>query len=188
MVPVMSLIVPILVASIIVFVASSVIHMFTPFHKGDLKRIPKEDDVMAALRPFNLAPGDYAMPLPSSMAAMSSPEFKAKMDAGPVVLMTVRPIGMHKHNMTTNLAQWFVYSVGVSLVAGYIAGVALAPGADYLKVFQVAGCVAFSGYSMALMQASIWGGKNWGTTLRGMADGLLYGLLTGGTFGWLWPK
>ena len=185
MVPVMSLIVPILVAAVIVFVASSIIHMFTPFHKGDLKRVPKEDEVMSALRPFNLAPGDYGVPLPSSMAAMGTPEFQAKMAAGPVLMMTVRPNG--KYNMTTNLAQWFVYSIVVSLIAGYVAGVALLPGADYLRVFQIAGCVAFTGYALGLPQASIWGGKNWGTTLRGMADGLLYGLLTGGTFGWLWP-
>ena len=185
MVPVMSLLVPILVAAVIVFIASSIIHMVTPFHKGDLKRVPNEDGVMSALRNFNLAPGDYAMPLPSSMAAMGSPEFKAKMAAGPVVIMTVRPGG--KHNMTTNLAQWLVYSVVVSLFAGYVTGVALPAGANYLKVFQIAGCVAFIGYAMALFQASIWGGKNWGTTMRGVADGLLYGLLTGGTFGWLWP-
>jgi hypothetical protein len=186
MVPVMSLLVPIVVAAVIVFIASSIIHMVTPFHKGDLKRVPNEDGVMSALRNFNLAPGDYAMPLPSSMAAMGTPEFQAKMAAGPVVMMTVRPSG--KHSMTTNLAQWFVYSVVVSLFAGYVAGVALPPGANYLKVFQIAGCVAFIGYGMALFQASIWGGKNWGTTLRGVADGLLYGLLTGGTFGWLWPQ
>jgi hypothetical protein len=185
MVPVMSLLVPILAAAVIVFVASSVIHMFTPFHKGDLKRVPNEDGVMSALRNFNLEPGDYAMPLASSMAAMGSPEFQAKMTAGPVVMMTVRPSG--KFTMTPSLVQWFIYSIVVSLFAGYIAGVALGPGADYLKVFQVAGCVAFVGYGMGLPQASIWGGKNWGTTIRGMADGLLYGLLTGGTFGWLWP-
>jgi hypothetical protein len=186
MVPVMSLIVPILVASVIVFVASSIIHMFTPFHKGDMKKVPNEDGVMSALRNFNLAPGDYAMPLPSSMAAMGSPEFQAKMAAGPVVMMTVRPSG--KHNMNTALVWWFVYSIVISLFAGYVTGVALGPGADYLKVFQVAGCVAFTGYAMGLPQASIWGGKNWGTTVRSMADGLLYGLLTGGTFGWLWPN
>ena len=185
MVPVMSLLVPILVAAVIVFIASSVIHMFTPFHKGDVKRVPNEDGVMSALRNFNLEPGDYAMPLAASMAAMGSPEFQAKMAAGPVVMMTVRPSG--KFTMPPSLVQWFIYSIAVSLFAGYISGVALAPGADYLKVFQVAGCVAFVGYGMGLPQASIWGGKNWGTTLRGMADGLLYGLLTGGTFGWLWP-
>ena len=186
MVPITSLIVPILVASVIVFVASSIIHMFTPFHKGDLKRVPKEDEVMGALRPFNLAPGDYGVPLPSSMAAMGTPEFQAKMAAGPVLMLTVRPNG--QYNLATNLAQWFAYSLVVSLFAGYVAGATLLPGADYLRVFQIAGCVAFTGYALGLAQASIWSGKNWGTTLRGMADGLLYGLLTGGTFGWLWPN
>ena len=55
-------------------------------------------------------------------------------------------------------------------------------------VFQVAGCVAFIGYAMALPQNSIWWGRSWSWTIRNMLDGLLYGLLTGGTFGWLWPK
>ncbi|MDP2322624.1 MAG: hypothetical protein Q8N51_01160 [Gammaproteobacteria bacterium] len=185
MVSLMSLIVPILVAAVFVFIASSIIHMATPLHKGDLKRLANEDDVMAALRPFNLAPGDYAMPLASSMAGMGTPEFQAKMEKGPVVVMTVRPSG--KFTMTPNLIQWFVYSIVVSLVAGYVATAALAPGAPYLKVFQVTGCVAFTGYALGLPQASIWGGKNWGATLRGMFGGLIYGLLTGGTFGWLWP-
>ena len=184
MVPVLSLWLPILLSAVIVFVASSAIHMFTKFHKNDFKRVPNEDGVMAALRPFNLAPGDYGMPLAQSMDAMKSPEFQAKMKAGPVVFMTVRP---GEYNMATNLVQWFVYSIVISLVAGYIAGVAFGPGTEYLRVFQVAGCVAFTGYAMGLPQSSIWGGKNWGTTMRGMLDGLLYGLLTGGTFGWLWP-
>jgi hypothetical protein len=30
-------------------------------------------------------------------------------------------------------------------------------------------------------------GRNWGTTIRHVADGLVYALLTAGTFGWLWP-
>ena len=74
MTPVVALLLPIVLSAVFVFVASSIIHMFTPFHKGDLKRVPNEDGVMSALRNFNLAPGDYAMPLPSSMAAMNSPE------------------------------------------------------------------------------------------------------------------
>ena len=99
--------------------------------------------------------------------------------------LRVRPSG--SFGMTGNLVQWFGYSIVVSLIAGYIAGVAFGPGAEYLRVFQVAGCVAFAGYSLAIAQTSIWGGKSWATTFRNMADGLLYGLLTGGTFGWLWP-
>jgi hypothetical protein len=90
--------------------------------------------------------------------------------------------------MGGTLAQWFVFSLAVSLFAGYIAGVAFGPGTEYLRIMQVAGCVAFVGYSMAQVGESIWWGRNWGWTVRSMLDGLLYGLLTGGTFGWLWPR
>ena len=65
---------------------------------------------------------------------------------------------------------------------------ALGPGAHYLSVFRFAGTVAFAGYSLGLLQNSIWYKRNWGTTARGMIDGLVYGLLTAGVFGWLWPR
>jgi hypothetical protein len=90
--------------------------------------------------------------------------------------------------MGTSLLLWFLYSVLVSVFAAYIAGRALGPGARYLGVFRFVGATAFMGYSLALLQQSIWYRRNWGTTLKLMVDGLVYGLLTGGTFGWLWPR
>ena len=90
--------------------------------------------------------------------------------------------------MTKNLILWFLYCVVVGVFAAYIAGRALKPSAPYLEVFRFAGATAFAGYSLAQMQYSIWMGKSWGATLRGMFDGLIYALLTAGTFGWLWPK
>jgi hypothetical protein len=81
-----------------------------------------------------------------------------------------------------------VYTIIVSLFAAYVAGRALGPGAHYLAVFRFAGATAFAGYSLALMQNSIWFSRNWGMTLRSMFDGLIYALLTAGTFGWLWPR
>jgi hypothetical protein len=38
-----------------------------------------------------------------------------------------------------------------------------------------------------LWEISIWYRRQWGTTLRSNIDALIYALLTGGTFGWLWP-
>ena len=43
---------PILLAAVIVFAASSIIHMLSPWHKSDYRALPKEDEIMAALRPF----------------------------------------------------------------------------------------------------------------------------------------
>jgi hypothetical protein len=75
----------------------------------------------------------------------------------------------------------------VALVAGYVAGRALGPGAEYLSVFRLSGTVAFAGFSLALIQSSIWYHRQWSATLKSMFDGLVYALLTAGCFGWLWP-
>ena len=83
---------------------------------------------------------------------------------------------------------WFVYLLVVSYFAAYIASRALAPGAYYLEVFRFAGATAFIGYAVALWQMSIWYHRSWGTTIRNTIDGLIYGLLTAGVFGWLWPR
>ena len=82
----------------------------------------------------------------------------------------------------------FVYSILIAVFAGYVASEALGPGAMYLRVFQFAGTVAFCGYALALLPHSIWYNGKWSTTLVSMFDGLIYALLTVGTFGWLWPK
>lgn len=185
MTPVPSLLLPIVLSAVFVFVASAIIHMATRWHHNDLMKVPDEDGVMTALRAFNLRPGNYGFPKPDTRAAMDSEAFKAKVKAGPVAFLTVRPSDF---NMGGTLLQWFLYSLLVSLFAGYVAGVAFGPGTEYLRIMQVAGCVAFVGYAMAQMHESIWWGRRWSWTLRNMLDGLLYGLLTGGTFGWLWPR
>lgn len=186
MVALTSLVVPIVLSAVLVFVASSIIHMMTPFHRGDLRTLPREGELQDVLRPFNIPPGDYALPCPESMEGMRSKAFAEKMAKGPVAYMTVRPSGPVA--MGSNLVLWFVYSLIVSVLAGYVAGRAVPPGADYLQVFRFAGTTAFIAYAMALPQQSIWWSKSWATTVRSMIDGLVYGLLTAGVFGWLWPR
>lgn len=186
MVGIVSLWLPIVVAAALVFVASSVIHMFLPYHRNDFRAVPGEAEVMAALRPFNLPPGDYTMPKPGSMEEMRSPAFAEKLKQGPVIMMTVFPNGPFA--LGPSLALWFLYSLVVGVFAAYVTGRALGPGAEYLAVFRFAGVTAFLGYSMAMVQASIWMRRSWVTTAKSMFDGLIYALLTAGAFGWLWPN
>ena len=127
MVPVMSLWMPIILSAVIVFVVSSVVHMVLTYHRSDLKTLPKEDEVMTALRGFHIPPGDYAMPHAAGPADMRSPGFIEKMTKGPVAFITVAPSG--PPTMGSNLVLWFLYSVAVSLFSGYIASRALNPGA-----------------------------------------------------------
>jgi hypothetical protein len=176
---------PVLLSAILVYLVSTIIHMATPLHRGDWRRLPKEDEVMAALRPFDIPPGDYGMPLASSMAAMKDPAHKAKLQAGPVGFFTIFPTGLPA--IGKSLILWFLYGLVVSAYTAYVCSHALAWGAGYRAVFRIAGCTSFAAYSLALLQHSIWYRRNWGTTLRSMFDGLIYGLLTAATFAWLWP-
>jgi hypothetical protein len=184
MVPVTSLWLPILVGAALVFVSSSVIHMLLGYHAADYGAVPAEDDVQATLRKFSLSPGDYMLPCPKG--AKPTQEFIDKHKRGPVLMMTVMPSG--DMAMAPQLGMWFVYCLVTGALTGYVAGIALPPGADYRVVFRVTSTVAFVGYALALWQMSIWYKRSWGSTLRSTLDGLIYALLTAGTFGWLWPE
>lgn len=186
MVAITALWLPILVSAVIVFIASSVIHMYLGWHNNDHPKLPAEDRVMDSLRPLAIPPGDYMVPRPSGPQDLRSPEFLEKMNKGPVLVLTVLPNG--PVSMARNLLLWFIYSAVVSLFSAYIAGRSLAVGADYLRVFQIAGATAFIGYALALWQMSIWYGRSWWLTVKSSVDGLIYALLTAGTFGWLWPR
>ncbi len=177
---------PILLSSVIVFVASSIIHMATPWHKNDYRKVPNEGKFADAIRPLAIPPGDYMIPRAYSGREMRSPEFAEKLKSGPVMVFTILPTGPSP--MLRNLVLWFLYTAVVGLFAAYVSGRALPPGAEYLHVFRFAGVSAFMGYSIALWQLSIWYRRSWTTTIKATVDGLVYALLTAGTFGWLWPQ
>ena len=186
MVSIMSLWLPILLSAVLVFVASSIIHMVLGYHADDHTKLPNEEGVMDALGSFAIPPGEYVFPKPDSQKQMSEPEFQDRMKSGPVAFMTVLPSEVPK--MGGQLVQWFIYAMIVSVFAAYIATRATA-GADfeYLRVFRFTGATAFFCYTVAGWQASIWYNRAWSTTLKNTFDGFVYALLTAGTFGWLWP-
>jgi len=185
MIGIASLWLPIVLAAVIVFVASSVIHMAPLWHRSDYSVMPREADFMAAVRPFGLPPGDYFVPWSARMKDMKSPEFQEKMRQGPVALVSVLPNG--PLSMGKPLLLWFIYLLVVCSLTALIAGRTLPPGTVYPRVFKVVLVVSFMGYSLALLQNSIWLRRSWVVTLKGCFDGLIYAALTAGTFGWLWP-
>ena len=177
---------PILLSAVFVFVASSLVHMLLPWHKSDYKTLPNEDKAMDALRALAIPPGDYIVPRPSSREDMRSAAFDEKLKKGPVMVLTVMPSGPMPMGRT--MALWFIYCLAMGALAAYVTGRALPPGTPYLRVFRFAGATAFIGYSAALWQMTIWYRRSLTTTVKSTIDGLLYGLLTAGAFGWLWPR
>jgi hypothetical protein len=181
-----SLWLPIFLSALFVFLVSFLIHMVLRYHRGDYGKVPSEDGVMDALRKFDIPPGDYVIPHAGSPEAMKNPEYLEKRKKGPVAILTI--IRPDDQGMGSSLLQWFVYCIVVGIFAAYVAGHALPPGTAYGEVFRIAGTTAFCGYALALLQTSIWYKRKWSTTMKVLLDGLLYALVTGGTFGWLWPS
>jgi hypothetical protein len=186
MTPLTSLWLPIVVSSVFVFVLSSVIHMAPLWHKTDFPKMPNENGVRDALRPLAIPPGEYMVPRPSSGADMRSPEFLEKMEKGPVAMITVFPNG--RMGMGRSLGLWFLYLLAVGVFGAYVAGRALPPGTAYRPVFRFVGVTAFLAYVAALWQLFIWYRRSWSITIKATVDGLIYALITAGTFGWLWPR
>lgn len=185
MTPLLALWLPILLAAVLVFVASSLLHMVVPIHKGDYRKMPDEAETLAALRQANLPPGQYMFPCPSSMKDMASPEMLAKFAQGPVGTLVLRPNGAP--TMGKALVQWFVFCVLVSLLVAYVSGLALPRGAGAMPVLRITSACAFLGYAFASVTDSIWKGIDWTTTAKFVFDGLVYALVTGAAFAWLWP-
>ena len=177
---------PILLSAVFVFILSSFIHMVLGYHANDYRKVPDEDGLMEALRKFNIPAGQYMMPRAATSRDMKSPEYLEKVKKGPGAILTIWPGG--SDSMVGSLAQWFMYSIVVSIFAAYVAGRVLHPGDPYLSVFRYAGVTAFAAYAIGGWQESIWFKRPWSVTLKSTFDGLLYALVTAGTFGWLWPK
>lgn len=177
--------IPILLSAVFVFIVSSVIHMAIPIHQGDYQKVNNEDAVLEAMRANGVEPGQYMFPHAGSMKEMGTPEMIEKLKRGPVGWLTVAPAG--GLNIGRSLVWWFVYSLIVGVLVAYVAWHGLGGGASSMSVFRITGVAAVLGYAVGHFHDSIWKGINWTTTGKFIFDGVLYGLVTGATFAWLWP-
>ena len=85
------------------------------------------------------------------------------------------------------LLKWFVFTLIVSVFCAYLTGVGHAPGADGAKIFQFTGAIAFLGYVFSHVHEWTWKGLGTDIMIKFMIDGVIYTLITAGTFVWLWP-
>lgn len=185
MMTLMDLWLPIVLATVLVFAASSVIHMVVKWHNRDYSRVPGEDQVLDALRAQGIAPGRYMFPHCADVKELGTEENRARFQRGPVGMMTVLPNGMP--NMGKALGLWALYLLLVAIFVAYVVAATLPAGSDYLTVFRVAGAAAFLPFVLANLPSTIWEGQPWSITIRFMIDGIVYSLVTAGTFAGFWP-
>lgn len=177
----LSLWLPILASSVVVFIASFLAWTVLPHHKKDWEKLPVEDDFIRSLKDLKIEPGRYMYPYYSSPDEMKSGEFQKKWKEGPVGILHVwRGSGNMGQNMALTLVFYFI----VSLFIGYLGSLALKPGDSFSEVFQVTGTAGILAYCCGGIPNAIWFQQKF---LSNLVDGIAYGLITGAMFGLLWP-
>ncbi|KGI78088.1 hypothetical protein [Oleiagrimonas soli] len=176
---------PIALSAVAVFFASSVLHMLLRFwHMPDYRGFANEDAVRAAIRDGDPEPGMYVVPY-CRMEDMKTPEAAQKYEQGPIGFVLLRANGMP--NMLRSLVQWFLLCLVVSLFCAFIASAALPIAADGHRVFHVTALAALMAYATGSFSMGIWWGQPWRAVFKDAVDGLIYALVTGAVFMWLWP-
>ena len=80
-----------------------------------------------------------------------------------------------------------LFYVVVGIFVAYITIQAREAGATFAAVFRVAGATAILAYCAGQIPGAIFFSKPGRFVLTDFIDGLVYGILTGIVFAWLWP-
>ncbi len=183
--PFLSLWLPVVVATVAVWILSAVIWMVLGYHKRDFRKLPDEDRIRALFREAKAGPGQYVTPFWPDAKGREDREFMRRFDEGPVGLFVIGRSGPPA--MALNMLRSLIYYFVVSFVVAYIARHTLQFGQDAHTVMRITSTMAIAIYALGGIPDSIWFYRPWPVTARHILDGILYGLVTGATFTLLWP-
>lgn len=179
-----SLWLPIVLASVAVFVVSFLLWAVLPIHEKDFSPMRDDKALCDGVRGANLPPGHYMFPYAANAAERKSKEFEARYKAGPSGVITIfRPV-----NMGVNMLLTFATFVAVSFLIGYLLSITLQRGNDFWRVFQVATTVGILAYSFSQIPNQIWFQATRSAKISCFLGGVLYGVTTGLVFALLWPR
>ncbi|MDA1260971.1 MAG: hypothetical protein O3A20_10170 [Planctomycetota bacterium] len=186
MVELTSLWLPILVSAAAIFFLSFLMWMVLPHHHKDHGALKDEDGLMSALRAQGVKPGLYAFPHCAGSAQMKDPEWMKKRDAGPSGFLNVCPA--RAWNLGAALGKWFILLIVICTTVAYAGTIALPAGAAYMTVFRLTGTCLLLAFCSNIISDCIWKSHPARPVLMHVFDGLVYALVAGGIFGWLWPE
>lgn len=177
---------PIVLGAVAVFITSSLVHMVFKWHNAHYLKLPNEDEVRAAIRKGAPAPGHYVLPHCLDMKQAQSPEMRQKFADGPIGHFFVSANGLP--NIGKHLGQWFVLSLVVSVLAGYVASHSLPAGAQFGDVLRVIWVIGLLAYGAGPVMDGIWHARPWREVAVDLLDAFIYGLSAALPFALLWPK
>ena len=178
--------IPIVVSALAVLGASCVVHVFIAQRLRNWKTLPEEDATVEHLQKSGTAPGFYVFPRRYSRASNGSEEaYVHRMESGPWGSVNVRA---RQPSMGRSLVQSLTFCLVTSVFVAYLGTLALSPGDDFSRVFQVIGTAGILAYAFGGIPNAIWLGMDFRSAVLDVVDGTLCGLITGAVFGMLWPN
>lgn len=175
---------PVLAASAAVWIASAIVWMFLPHHRGDWKKLPNEPAFMDAVRAMGVPPGVYGFPWFASHRECSTPEGQELWKKGPVGLLNVWKPDV---SMGRNMAITFLVYIVVSAMIAALGVFTVAPGTAFAPAFRVFALAGVLAYAFAFIPNGIWFQQG-RSTIMCVLDGIAYGLITGAVMAALWPS
>jgi hypothetical protein len=181
MVSLLELWLPILLSTILIFMASALMWMVMPHHRTDWQSMPNGEQVQEMLK--GVPPGQYIYPGIMTREVRNDKAAQERYQSGMGFVIVREP----KFEMGKQMGLSFLHYLVVSTLIAYVAASMVPSGVAYLTVFRVVGAAAILAYTGALASNAIWWGNSWSSTIKNIFDGVVYGLLTAGVFAWLWP-
>ncbi|MEQ8770792.1 MAG: hypothetical protein RIB60_09830 [Phycisphaerales bacterium] len=176
---------PIIVAAVLLQIASTLLWAVLPWHKPDIQPLPDQAAFDAAVKPLGLKPGFYLAPCTHDGAEYKSEAFQKRYSEGPWMSLNVYP---SKPNMGKNMALTFLVFLVACGVIGWVLSEALPAGTEYLRVFRVATACGVLAFVFGGLPNDIWFGKPTRWCVTGLIDAVIYALLAAGAFAAFWPE
>ena len=117
---------------------------------------------------------------------MKSPAMTEKYKQGPVGFLNILPSGPPA--MPKFLIQWFLYCLLIGFFVAYLTAHTLASGVQLPRRLSCRRHCCLPRLWTGKHHQRHLEGTNVVATVKEIIDGLVYALLTAGTFGWLWPR
>lgn len=175
---------PVLVATVAVFLLSMIAWTVAPHHKPEARPLGDERSLFGLIKGQQIAPSSYYFPY-CDASEMKTDEGRRRYTEGPwgrLMLYSKPP------SMGASLLGSFVLYLVVSVALAFLGSETIAPGETFARVMTVMGTGAVLAYTAAVMPQIIWFDRRWKVFAAHLFDGVAYGLATGASFALLWPS
>jgi hypothetical protein len=184
MIPIASLLLPVLLAAVAVFAYSFLAWMVLPHHRRDIRPLPNEVPLVEAIAAMDIEPGLYMFPNCEDPADYRSEAFLARYRQGPWGTLTIRP---SKPNFGANLGLSMVLYLLTAFGSAWVVSLAVTDAATFGAVFGPALMIGFLAYGVGPLCGASFLGKPVRFMLTDLLDATVSAGLNAAVLALLWP-